>query len=388
MKNRMLIITTAAVLLTGVAVWSLSGCEGGRGEAAAVAALAVLIAAAAAVVSYFRTSVSPRIERVKSAIEGTARGDFDRSLEIYGNDELGAIEKTLNGTIEALKDRIAEERIAREKETAARIEAAIRESEERTADLQRRLDDWKKEDEMKTELSMVIFHDLRSPLAALQSCIYVVLEGIVGEINPKQKDMLQRADSDIDKLLSLISDLLTLSISQKETDKASLDVKPIQLADTLRRIVASSTTRAEQKGVEVTTDIPAELPVIQADRNQIEHIFSNLVGNAVRYTKNGGIIAVRAAGEAGAIEVSVSDTGIGIPEEDLPKIFDIFFRSENAKAMEKVGTGLGLAIVSRMVKAHGGAIDVSSRLGEGSTFTVRLPVKTDAAAQQDVDRAD
>ena len=227
---------------------------------------------------------------------------------------------------------------------------------------------------MKTEMSMVIYHDLRSPLAAIQSCINVVYEGIVGDLNPRQKDMLRRADEDIDKLLSLIADLLDLSLSQVDLDSATRDARILQPSAILTRIIDAYKTRAEQKNITIHGDVPPDLPAVKGDKVQIDQVFNNVVGNAVKYTRPGGDIHVAARLEGRNIVVEVTDTGIGISEEDLSKVFSTFFRTSEAKSMEKIGTGLGLSIAKRVVEDHGGGIAVKSEFGKGSTFTIRLPI--------------
>jgi signal transduction histidine kinase len=149
--------------------------------------------------------------------------------------------------------------------------------------------------------------------------------------------------------------------------------KEVVLNETISKVIELVQTSAEEKGLELEVEIAAEPLVLVGIEDGLERVFMNLVSNAVKYTPAGGSVAVRAWSEDDYIKVKVSDTGIGIPEEALPRIFDEFYRAKNAKAVEKEGTGLGLAIAKDVVEQHGGQISVESTVGQGSTFYVILP---------------
>ncbi|MFH1438488.1 MAG: HAMP domain-containing sensor histidine kinase [Pseudomonadota bacterium] len=261
------------------------------------------------------------------------------------------------------------EKIEKEIEKRVRLETSRLENSNRK--ISEAYENLKKLEKMKADLALVIYHDLRSPLAAVQSCLNVVLEGFVGELNPRQMDMLRRADEDIEKLLTFITDLLDLS--QIEMSPSAQHFCPARLKELLDHIVKSNASRAERKELTVNTDIPDDLPEIYADTSKMEQVFRNIIGNAIKYTNPGGTVDIRAREEGGFIVVTVTDSGIGMSQEDLAKIFDVFYRAPGARAMEKVGTGLGLPIAKRIIDDHWGTIRVTSEEGKGSVFTVTLP---------------
>jgi signal transduction histidine kinase len=317
-------------------------------------------------------TVRPAINRL---IEGTRRihsGEYGYSIPVGDKDELGWLAQYFNMMSMRLKKRKEEDLREWKMEMEQRIRDATARLEQVNAELNKALEDLQKTEKVKSDLALVIYHDLRSPLAAVQSCMSVVLEEILGELNPRQKDMLRRADEDIDKLLAFISDLLELSKVEKRTAEGRL--QPTQLAGILRTLLTSFAARIDRRNLSLTVNVPDELPLIYADAGHMEQVFRNIIGNAIKYTPPGGAVSVTAGDDGENVIVTVKDTGIGIPEEDLPKIFDVFHRAPNAIALEKVGTGLGLSIVTRIVKDHAGEIKVRSRENHGSEFAVTFPI--------------
>ncbi len=172
-------------------------------------------------------------------------------------------------------------------------------------------------------------------------------------------------------MLALVNDLLDLAAGKMEQLQG--EKKEVVLNETITKVTELMQTSAEEKGLEFKVEIAEEPLVLVGIEDGLERVFMNLLSNAVKYTPPSGSVAVRAWSENDQIKVEVSDTGIGIPEEALPRIFDEFYRAKNAKAMEMEGTGLGLAIAKDVVEQHGGQISVESVVGEGSTFYVTLP---------------
>jgi signal transduction histidine kinase len=179
-------------------------------------------------------------------------------------------------------------------------------------------------------------------------------------------------EGEILRLQRLIDDLFTLS--QAEVDRLAMHCEPIDVSRVVRRMVEAMAPLAWKTGrVEVVAELPAELPPARADESRLEQILANLVRNAIRHTPPGGIVAVVANGKADAVRVEVRDTGEGIPAEDLPHIWERFYRGENAQ-QDSRGAGLGLALVKELTEAMGGSVEVESVVGQGSCFVVRLPV--------------
>lgn len=215
-------------------------------------------------------------------------------------------------------------------------------------------------------------HDLKAPLAAIQSYIGVMLGGYAGELNEKQKTMLERSSYRITELLSLISDLL--DIPRIESGLIVQEIKEISLRQVVRNCLPEQRRLAKEKGIKLKVELPETLPKIHGSSPRLQQVITNIVGNAINYTAE-GTVTIRVKEGDDDISIEVIDTGIGIPPEDLPRVFDDFFRASNVAAK---GTGLGLAIVKRIVEAHEGRIWCESPCPDtntGSKFTCFLPKK-------------
>ncbi|HEY77804.1 MAG TPA: HAMP domain-containing histidine kinase [Dehalococcoidia bacterium] len=215
-------------------------------------------------------------------------------------------------------------------------------------------------------------HDLKAPLTAIQGFLWIMLGGYSGELSDKQKNMLERSSRRITELLNLISDLL--DIPRIETGQTMQDIKEISLREVVRRSLDDLRNTAKEKGIKLKVEIPQNLPRIQGSSPRLQQVITNLVSNAISYTPE-GTVTIRITEKAKELQVEVIDTGIGIPPDELPQVFDDFFRASNVEAR---GTGLGLSISRRIVEAHGGRIWVESPYPEnnrGSKFTCTLPKK-------------
>jgi len=222
----------------------------------------------------------------------------------------------------------------------------------------------------KNFISMVS-HELRRPLIDVQEYLEVVRGGITGKLSQPQKEMLEKASGQINTLLVLIKDWLDMS--RIEAGRMLENLELLDLSQILYKTVDLLREKIKNKKITLEVNIPAHLPLIKGEKLSIERVFTNLIRNAIDYNHEGGRISVKAKeeGEWGVIEVS--DTGIGIPQKDIPFIFDEFFRVKNRKTRHITGSGLGLSIVKKIVEAHRGSIEVRSEEGKGSTFTVFLP---------------
>lgn len=226
-------------------------------------------------------------------------------------------------------------------------------------------------DRAKSEFVRMVSHELRSPLSAVQSILRLLEQGIAGPLTVKQLDLIGRSERRIQALLGLVKDLLELAAGKMELLQA--ERHEVDLAKLLVKVTDLMQGRAVEKGLDYAVEI-ANVPLVAMGvEDSLERVFVNLVSNAVKYTPAGGSVTVRAGIEHGHIIIDVSDTGIGIPEEALPRIFSEFYRAKNAKALEVEGTGLGLAIARDAVEQHGGRLSVDSQVGKGSTFRVVLP---------------
>jgi len=232
-------------------------------------------------------------------------------------------------------------------------------------------------DKMKSEFIAMVTHELRAPIAAVEQQLNVILNKMAGEVTPKQEQLLSRAKERTKGLLALIKDLLDLS--KIEAGKMVQFKEPLALQEVIQRVVDLMRAEAENKKIDLQFSSLSQLSLIHADRNSMEGIFTNLVSNGIKYTPEGGKVWITLGEEGGFVKASVSDTGIGIKKEDLPRIFDKFYRVKSTATRQIVGTGLGLSIVKSIVDAHLGSISVESEEGGGTIFTVLLPKESNPA---------
>ena len=218
----------------------------------------------------------------------------------------------------------------------------------------------------------VATHELRSPVAVAQSLVRGVLKGYAGELSDKQAEIFGRISRRLDFLESLVNDLLDLAAGK--ASELAEEETAVALNSSVGRGVLLLQPRAEEKGVDLVHRVCCEELVVWGTEEGLDRIFVNLVGNAVKYTPPGGNVVVALSRVGDEIEVQVTDTGIGIPKEALPHLFEEFYRAPNARALNEVGTGLGLTIVKDLVDKYGGRIEVKSQIGQGSAFTVTFPL--------------
>ncbi len=225
----------------------------------------------------------------------------------------------------------------------------------------------------KSEFVMMVTHELRSPLSAIESTLKLFLEGYVGDMPGEQRKLVHGIEQRTRFLLKLVNDLLHLA--RVKTEKFKKRKAEINLREIVQRVADSIQTRVKNKRLNLQVELPRGPIIFWGNNDEIELLFSNLIGNSVKYTPPGGSVLVKMAEENLQIKVEVSDTGIGISTEDSSKIFEEFYRAKNAKKIVKAGTGLGLSIAKRIVEAYGGKIRVESTLGSGTTFAFYLTKK-------------
>ncbi|MCX5892775.1 MAG: HAMP domain-containing sensor histidine kinase, partial [Deltaproteobacteria bacterium] len=226
-------------------------------------------------------------------------------------------------------------------------------------------------DEMKNDFVRMVSHELRAPLAAIKQQHAVILDGLAGDLTPKQRELLGRGQAKIQGLLDLINDLL--DVAKMEAGRGQLEQVPLQLNEVLTEVVELMRAKAENQKVTLNLEVPADLPPLLADRRSLEEIFTNLVSNAINYSPDGGQVTVSGVSHDDYLELRVQDTGIGIEPEELPKIFDKFYRVKHPSTRQVIGTGLGLSLVKGLVEAHRGTVEVESEVGRGTVFRVLLP---------------
>ena len=215
-------------------------------------------------------------------------------------------------------------------------------------------------------------HELKSPLGSIKGLLEVVADRSLGDELGPYLPLVARADHRIDNLVELIRDLLTLARSEQAPEGDEPELVP--LGPVAGEVAEQARERGAQRGITVSVELPAGLPPVLVRPDDLRLVLSNLVGNAVKYNRDGGTVTVRGAAEEGRLRLDVSDTGIGIRPENLARLWDEFFREKRDETRDLEGNGLGLSIVRRLVERAGGRLDVTSVEGEGSTFSVLLPV--------------
>lgn len=233
------------------------------------------------------------------------------------------------------------------------------------------LGDIRASERAKSQYLRKVAHELRGPLGTVHTALTVALQALPTSIEGPSLELIRRAERRSLELAEMTRELLSLSRAQERRDPRHLP--PLDLAVVAQRVLEEWRPRAQEAGLELRETVPEALPEVTGDEEGLGDLLSNLLGNAVRYTPRGGVVALTLRGEEGGVTVEVSDTGIGIESQALGRIFEEFFRSESARAHHQDGTGLGLAIAKAVVERHGGSMDVESRVGEGTRFTVRIP---------------
>ncbi|WP_163878513.1 two-component system histidine kinase PnpS [Paenibacillus favisporus] len=228
---------------------------------------------------------------------------------------------------------------------------------------------------MRSEFVANVSHELKTPVAAVKGFAETLLNGGVHD-EKTAKSFLQIIFDESERLNRLISDILDLS--KIESKQSPMDYAPVDVSTFFGTMMETLGTVARKKRITLQTDIPDEL-FIEADEDKLRQIFINLLSNAISYTQDGGRVELSVRDQQDAdgneqVVFAVSDTGIGIPKKDLPRIFERFYRVDKARSRSSGGTGLGLSIVKHLVELHHGAISVESELGIGTTFTVKLPM--------------
>ena len=236
---------------------------------------------------------------------------------------------------------------------------------------------------LKSELNKTWFlqksaHQLRSPLDTVLSVLKTLGKAYLGPLTDKQQDAIERCQRRIGILRKMISDLLGLGMRRSEGEKERLH--SLDVSQVLDGLMQSFRIQAAEKGINVQTEIAHSLPKITANLAMVEDLFGNLISNALKYTPSGGKITITADTESdGRLCCRISDTGIGIPKENMPHLFSEFFRAENAKEFTEEGTGLGLVIVKEILDRLGGTIRINSQAGQGTEVCLLIPAAGERA---------
>ena len=229
----------------------------------------------------------------------------------------------------------------------------------------------KEHDRLKSEFVSTVSHELRTPLCIFKNIISNAMAGVMGKVSKKLYQSLKTADESIDRLSRIVDDFL--DISRIESGVMKLDLKPLSISSVVSEVAESLTTLATAKGLDLNTDISSQELVVNADKDRIVQVLTNLIGNAVKFIPTGCQINVTVKDRSEHIEVAVTDNGPGLSKEDMEKIFDRFVQARNLTGDSQHGTGLGLTIAKELVQMHKGRIWVESTPGHGCSFYFTLP---------------
>ena len=257
----------------------------------------------------------------------------------------------------------------------SKIQQNIRELEESNEKLGRLNEELKELDRVKSDLLANVSHELRTPLTSIKGYTEYILEGKLGPVTQKQQKGLMVVQKNLERLSKLINALLDYSLMDAE--KMVLTIKPFNLKLLSKQIVVNLGSELERRNLQFQIDMPDNLPLVVGDKEKIYQVLENLTINAIKFTEAGGRITVHAHTiedlNTSCVSIRVSDTGVGIPEPALPRIFDRFYQVDASSKRKYGGMGLGLAIAKSIVEAHKGKVSVESKVGHGTTFTVVLP---------------
>lgn len=286
------------------------------------------------------TTVTDKIQVLNRCAEAISVGDLSTRVSISGRDEIAELGRSFNVMAEQLQD-------------AARKKSEV--------------------EKLRRDLVAWVGHDLRTPLASVRAILEALADGIVQDPETANR-YLQTAKINLGELSNLLDDLFEMA--QLDAKGLRLDPMPNSLSDLVSDAVESLSTSAKEKHIELTGDIHDDVDPVNLDARQISRVLSNLISNAIRYSPPNAAVHVEAIRTATEVVVSVTDNGDGISGEDLPHVFEQFYRGEKSRSRTTGGSGLGLAIAKAIVQAHGGTIHVESDLGKGSRFSFTLPQPT------------
>ncbi len=228
--------------------------------------------------------------------------------------------------------------------------------------------------EMQKEFTSTVSHELRTPLASIKTAIDLVVRRMVGDITKEQEDVLGRAKKNVDRLKRLIDDILDLT--KMEAGKVQMNLITNDINKVIKEVVEAQKDVAANRGLSLKMELAESMPPVPFDSDRITQVMNNLLSNALKFTRQGGVtITSINNAERNHIIVHIKDTGPGIAEQNLLKVFEKFQQVESADRNEEGGTGLGLAICRQIIERHRGKIWVESKLGEGAAFSFILPIQ-------------
>ncbi|HEY6010004.1 MAG TPA: ATP-binding protein, partial [Nitrospirota bacterium] len=300
---------------------------------------------------------------VGSGIEITRRKQAEQELLRY-RDHLEELIRDRTTTLQETNEKLQRE-IAVRSQAQEELRAALR-------DLESAKERAEAADRLKSAFLATMSHELRTPLNSIIGFTGILRQGLAGPLNDEQGKQLEMVQNSADHLLALINDVL--DISKIEAGQLTVASAPFNLRESILNTVRGVRPLAEKKGLALTAEIGTDVDTITSDRRRVEQILLNILSNAIKYTEKGSV-RLDCAVRDGSVLTTITDTGIGISTEDLPRLFKPFHQLESGLTRRYEGTGLGLSICKRLVELLGGTIKAESELGRGSSFSFILPVK-------------
>jgi signal transduction histidine kinase len=274
--------------------------------------------------------ITSPLKQMTEAARKISSGDWQNRLTYKGNDEVAILAESFNHMIETLENL----------------------------------------EKMRRDFVANISHELRTPMTSINGFIEGILDGTIPE--DRQKEYLAIVKDEVKRLQRLVSDML--DIARMEAGETKLNITVFDICEIVRISVIQLQQYLEEKDINFRANFEQEVMIVKADRDAIQRVLINLLHNAVKFTPRGGQISVSITGSRGKAEITVSDTGVGIPAEDLPFIFDRFHKGDKSRGRDKTSVGLGLYIVKNIIKAHNEEINVNSEINKGTSFIFSLPL--------------
>ena len=282
-------------------------------------------------------SISASLELLSTGAKRLGQGDLSVRINVASQDEIADLANVLNS-------------MAQDLDTASRLKQEL--------------------EQARKDLVASVSHDLRTPLASIQAMVEAMEDGVVSYADTIKR-YLSAIRREVEQLSALINDLFELS--RLDSGTLELHLRPSSVQDIVASALESMNAQASQKELTIESKISRGLGPVLVDRNRIQRVLHNLIQNAIRHTPSDGTVLVEAQDQGPMVQIDVADTGQGISQEDLGRVFERFYRGEKSRSRDFGGSGLGLAIAKGIVEAHGGWIQVSSTVGEGSRFSFCLP---------------
>lgn len=288
---------------------------------------------------FFSRLISKPLVKMNKAALAMASGIYQQRVDIQTNDEIGLLANSLNTLASRLQEKISQ---------------------------------LEQQEQIRREFVTNVAHEIKTPLAVMQGFTETMIDGLV-KTEQERDEYLQNILDEINRLKRLVNELLDLK--RMEEGHFDFDQAPCDLREIISQVQRKLGQLAVEKGIHLEINLEKKLPLVICNSDRIERVLINLIANAIRHTPTGGKIALYVTTKANQVHLRISDTGEGIAPEDLPLIWERFYKGDKSRTRSQGGTGLGLAIVKQIVEGHGGQINVESKLKEGTTFNIVLPIK-------------